>query len=580
METLTQTTKEKTEQQKTKTMNGANAVIQSLLNEDVEIIFGYPGGAIMPIYDAFYQNGSKLRHILTRHEQGATHSAQGYAKTSGKPGLVFATSGPGSTNLVTGLSNAMVDSTPLICITGQVHSHLLGFDAFQETDIIGISMPVTKWNYQVTRAEEIPVAIAKAFYIATSGRPGPVLLDITKDAQLQTIENFEYKKITKVSGYYPYPKLDMEKLREAANLINNARKPLILAGQGITISGAEEELETFANKTGIPVAATLFGLTVFPSRHPLFVGMLGMHGNYAPNIKTNEADLIIAIGMRFDDRVTGDTSRYAINAKVIHIEIDAAEIDKNIKTDVAVHADAKKALIKLNELVNKNNFEEWLAEFRKLDNTEIETIIEKDIHPVGEEIKMAEVVHEVSEQTKGEAIVVSDVGQNQMMAARYYKFSNPKSIVTSGGLGTMGFGLPAAIGAKLGKPEKQVVIFVGDGGFQMTIQELATAWHYKIPVKIILLNNSFLGMVRQWQQLFFDKRYACTIMTNPDFIKISEGFGLEAVKVTERKYLKKAVSRMLDAEGPYLLEVEVEKEGNVFPMVPAGASVSEILLKP
>ncbi|MEN8118944.1 MAG: biosynthetic-type acetolactate synthase large subunit [Bacteroidota bacterium] len=579
MATSTQTTKEKKEQKATKTINGADAVIQALLNEGVETIFGYPGGAIMPVYDSLYQNGSKLRHILTRHEQGATHSAQGYAKTSGKPGVVFATSGPGSTNLVTGLSNAMVDSTPIICITGQVHSHLLGFDAFQETDIVGISMPVTKWNYQVTKAEEIPEAIAKAFYIANSGRPGPVLIDITKDAQLQAIESYEPIKVTKVPSYYPYPKLDMEKLREAANLINNAKKPLILAGQGITISDAEEELKAFANKTGIPVAATLFGLTAFPSRHPLFVGMLGMHGNYAPNIKTNEADLIIAIGMRFDDRVTGDTSRYAINAKVIHIEIDEAEIDKIIKTDVAILSDAKKALIKLNELVQKNNFEEWLTEFRKFEETEIETVINLDIHPKGEEIKMAEVVHEVSEQTNGEAIAVTDVGQNQMMVARYYKFSNPKSIVTSGGLGTMGFGIPAAIGAQLGRPDRQTVIFVGDGGFQMTIQELATVWHYKIPIKIILLNNSCLGMVRQWQQLFFDQRYACTIMSNPDFIKISEGFGLEAKKITERKDLKNAVSKMLKTEGPYLLEVAVERIDNVFPMVPGGASVSEMMLK-
>lgn len=575
----TQTTKEKPKQQKTKTMTGADAVIQSLINESVETIFGYPGGAIMPIYDALYKNGKALRHILTRHEQGATHSAQGFAKTSGKTGVVFATSGPGATNLVTGLSNAMIDSTPMVCITGQVHSSLLGFDAFQETDIVGISMPVTKWNYQITNAEEIPEVIAKAFYIASSGRPGPVLIDITKDAQLAEIAGFEYKKVTKVASYYPYPKLDMEKVREAANLINNAKKPLILAGQGITISGAEEELKAFANKTGIPVAATIFGLTAFPSRHPLFVGMLGMHGNYAPNIKTNEADLIIAIGMRFDDRVTGDTSRYAINAKVVHIEIDAAEVDKNIKTDVAVISDAKKALIELNKLVLKNNFEEWLSEFRKLEDIEVKEVINLDIHPKGDEIKMAEVVHEVSEQTNGEAVAVSDVGQNQMMAARYYKYTKPKSIVTSGGLGTMGFGLPAAIGAKLGAPERQVVVFIGDGGFQMTIQELATAWQYKIPVKIVLLNNSFLGMVRQWQQLFFDKRYACTIMTNPDFIKITQGFGLEAEKIVERKDLKKAVSRMLAADGPYLLEVEVEKIDNVFPMVPSGASVSEMMLK-
>lgn len=575
----TQTTKEKPKQQQSKTMTGADAVIQSLINESVETIFGYPGGAIMPIYDALYKNGKGLRHILTRHEQGATHSAQGFAKTSGKTGVVFATSGPGATNLVTGLSNAMIDSTPMVCITGQVHSSLLGFDAFQETDIVGISMPVTKWNYQITKADEIPEIIAKAFYIASSGRPGPVLIDITKDAQLSAIESFEYNKVSKVPSYFPYPKLDMEKVREAVNLINNAKKPLILAGQGITISGAEEELKTFANKTGIPVAATLFGLTAFPSRHPLFVGMLGMHGNYAPNIKTNEADLIIAIGMRFDDRVTGDTSRYATNAKVIHIEIDASEVDKNIKTDVAVISDAKKALLKINELVLKNSFEEWLAEFRALKAIENEAVINLDIHPQGDEIKMAEVVHEVSEQTNGEAIAVSDVGQNQMMAARYYKFKKPKSIVTSGGLGTMGFGLPAAIGAKLGAPDRQVVVFIGDGGFQMTIQELATAWHYKIPVKIVLLNNSFLGMVRQWQQLFFDERYACTIMTNPDFIKITHGFGLEAEKVIERKDLKEAVARMLEADGPYLLEVEVEKIDNVFPMVPSGASVSEMMLK-
>ena len=575
----TQTTKEKPKQQSVKTLTGADAVIQSLIYEGVETIFGYPGGAIMPIYDALYKNGKGLKHILTRHEQGATHSAQGFAKTSGKPGVVFATSGPGATNLVTGLSNAMIDSTPMVCITGQVHSSLLGFDAFQETDIVGISMPVTKWNYQITKAEEIPEIIAKAFYIASSGRPGPVLIDITKDSQLSSIEPFEYKKVTKVPSYYPYPKLDMEKVREAVHLINNAKKPLILAGQGITISGAEEELKAFANKTGIPVAATLFGLTAFSSKHPLFVGMLGMHGNYAPNIKTNEADLIIAIGMRFDDRVTGDTSRYATNAKVIHIEIDAAEIDKNIKTDVAVISDAKKALIKINELVQKNSFEKWLAEFNELKDIEIEAVVNLDIHPQGDEIKMAEVVHEVSEQTNGEAVAVSDVGQNQMMAARYYKYTNPKSIVTSGGLGTMGFGLPAAIGAKLGAPERPVVVFIGDGGFQMTIQELATAWQYKIPIKVVLLNNSFLGMVRQWQQLFFDERYACTIMTNPDFIKITQGFGLEAEKVVERKNLKAAVARMLDSDGPYLLEVEVEKIDNVFPMIPSGAAVSEMMLK-
>ncbi|MCF6240145.1 MAG: biosynthetic-type acetolactate synthase large subunit [Bacteroidales bacterium] len=580
MATLTQTTKEKTAAPATQKVSGSDAVIRSLLAEGVDLVFGYPGGAIMPVYDSLYQNGKKIEHILTRHEQGAIHAAEAFAKISGKVGVVFATSGPGATNLVTGLSNAKIDSTPLVCITGQVTSNLLGFDAFQETDMIGISMPVTKWNYQITKAEEIPLAFAKAFYIACSGRPGPVLLDITKDALLSSIENFSYQKVERISGYYPYPKIDMEKVREAANLINNAKKPLILAGQGITISGAEKELETFVNKTGIPVAATLFGLTAFPSKHPLFVGMLGMHGNYAPNIKTNEADLIIAIGMRFDDRVTGDTSKYAKNAKVIHIDIDAAEIDKNIKTKVAVVSDAKKALEKLISLVQKNNFEEWLNEFKDLDKVEQDEIIAPNIAPKGKALRMAEVVHRVSEMTKGDPIVVTDVGQHQMMAARYYKFLKPKSIITSGGLGTMGFGLPAAVGAGIAGKDRGVILFVGDGGFQMTIQELATLWHYKIPVKIVLLNNNFLGMVRQWQQLFFDKRYACTTMHNPDFVKIAEGFGLKSRKVQERAELDGALSEMLDSDTAYLLVVEVEKEGNVFPMVPAGAAVSEMILKP
>ncbi len=580
MATLTQTIKEKTAVVNHKNVSGSEAVVQSLLAEGVDLIFGYPGGAIMPVYDALYQNGKKINHILTRHEQGAIHAAEAFAKISGKPGVVFATSGPGATNLVTGLSNAKIDSTPLVCVTGQVTSNLLGFDAFQETDMIGISMPVTKWAYQITKAEDIPEAFAKAFYIASSGRPGPVLLDITKDALLQTIESFKYEKVRRISGYYPYPKTDMEKIREAANLINNAKKPLILAGQGITISGAEKELEAFANKTGIPVASTLFGLTAFPSKHPLFVGMLGMHGNYAPNIKTNEADIIIAIGMRFDDRVTGDTSKYAIKAQVIHIDIDAAEIDKNIKTKVAIVSDAKKALEKLYSLVEKNNYEDWLNEFKELAKTEIDVIISPNIHPQSESLKMAEVVHQVSELTKGDPIIVTDVGQHQMMAARYYKFMKPNSIITSGGLGTMGFGLPAAIGAKFASKNRDVILFVGDGGFQMTIQELATAWHYKIPIKIVLLNNNFLGMVRQWQQLFFDKRYACTTMHNPDFVKIAEGFGLKAAKVDERKDLKNALSEMLASDTAYLLVVEVEKEGNVFPMVPSGAAVSDMILKP
>ncbi len=578
METKTEL-KEETKTESAKKIKGSEAVILSLLNEGVTTIFGYPGGAIMPIYDALYDYQDKIEHILVRHEQGATHMAQGYAKTSGKPGIVFATSGPGSTNLITGLSNAKIDSIPMVCITGQVPSHLLGFDAFQETDVVGISMPVTKWNYQVTKATEIAEVLAKAFYIASSGRPGPVLIDITKDAQNQMVE-FQYKKIQQVSGYFPNPKTNPEKIREAANLINNAKKPLILAGHGISIADAEDELATFVNKTGIPVGCTLWGLSSFPTRHPLYAGMLGMHGNYAPNIQTNEADLIIAIGMRFDDRVTGDTSRYAIKAKVIHIDIDQAEIDKNIKADVAIIADAKKALLQLIPLVKTNAHDEWLEEFKKLEAIEYEKIIEKDIHPKSGQIKMAEVIHQVSERTKGEAIVVTDVGQHQMMAARYYQFAHTKSIITSGGLGTMGFGVPAAFGAAMGQDKRPVVVFVGDGGIQMTIQELATIWQHKRPVKIVLLNNGFLGMVRQWQQLFHERRYSFTTLVNPDFQMIAKGNGIEAHKINERDDLKTAIDKMFNFDGPYLLEVEVEQEDNVFPMVPSGASVSDIILEP
>jgi acetolactate synthase I/II/III large subunit len=578
METKTEI-KEDKKTETTHKIRGAEAVILSLLNEGVDTIFGYPGGAIMPVYDALYDYSDKINHILARHEQGATHMAQGYTKASGKTGVVFATSGPGSTNLITGLSNARIDSIPMVCITGQVTSNLLGFDAFQEVDVVGISMPVTKWNYQVTKAQEIPDVLAKAFYIANSGRPGPVLIDITKDAQNKIID-FQYNKVKQVSGYFPNPKIKLEKIREAANLINNAKKPLILAGHGINISNAESELLDFVNKTGIPVGCTLLGLSSFPTKHPLYVGMLGMHGNYAPNILTNEADLIIAIGMRFDDRVTGDTSRYAIKAKVIHIDIDPAEIDKNIKTTVAILADAKKALSGLLPMVCSNAHTEWINEFKKLDTIEFEKIIHNDIHPDSPKIKMAEVVHMISEKTKGEAIVVTDVGQQQMMAARYYKFAQPKSMITSGGLGTMGFGVPAAFGATMGQNERPVVLFVGDGGIQMTIQELATIWQHKKPVKIILLNNNFLGMVRQWQQLFHDRRYSFTTLTNPNFQILSKGFGIESNKVNKRENLKDAIDIMFNFEGPYLLEVEVEQEDNVFPMVPAGASVSDIMLEP
>jgi acetolactate synthase-1/2/3 large subunit len=578
METKTEI-KEDKKMETTQKIKGSEAVILSLLNEGVDTIFGYPGGAIMPIYDALYDYRDKVNHILVRHEQGATHMAQGYAKTSGKTGVVFATSGPGSTNLITGIANAKIDSIPIVCITGQVSSHLLGFDAFQETDVVGISMPVTKWNYQVTKAEEIPDVLAKAFYIANSGRPGPVLIDITKDAQNKIID-FEYKKRHQVSGYFPNPKLRIDKVREAANLINNAKKPLILAGHGVSISGAEEELMNLANKSGIPVGCTLLGLSCFPTKHPLYVGMLGMHGNYAPNILTNEADLIIAIGMRFDDRVTGDTSRYAIKAKVIHIDIDNAEIDKNIKTTVAILADAKIALNEILPLICENAHKEWINEFKKLEAIEIEKIIQHDIHPETPQIKMAEVVHLVSEKTKGEAIVITDVGQQQMMAARYYKFARTKSMITSGGLGTMGFGVPAAFGAAMGQSEQPVVLFVGDGGIQMTIQELATIWQHKKPVKIVLLNNNFLGMVRQWQQLFHDRRYSFTDMTNPNFQILAKGFGIESSKVNKREELNQSIDKMLNFDGPYLLEVEVEQEDNVFPMVPAGASVSDVMLGP
>ncbi len=570
------------EEKKTETaqnIKGSEAVILSLLNEGVDTIFGYPGGAIMPIYDALYDYQDKIKHILVRHEQGATHMAVGYSKAAGKVGVVFATSGPGATNLITGIANAKIDSIPMVCITGQVSSHLLGFDAFQETDVVGISMPVTKWNYQITKAKEIPEVLAKAFYIANSGRPGPVLIDITKDAQNQLID-YQYKKVKQVSGYFPNPKTNPERIREAANLINNAKKPFILAGHGINIANAEEELLAFVNKTGIPVGCTLWGLSSFPTRHPLYVGMLGMHGNYAPNIQTNEADLIIAIGMRFDDRVTGDTSRYALKAKVIHIEIDQAEIDKNIKTDVAIISDAKKALQQLIPLVKLSAHDEWLEEFKKLEAIEFDKIIHKDIHPKTGEIKMAEAVHQVSEISKGEAIVLTDVGQHQMMAARYYQFAQTKSMITSGGLGTMGFGVPAAFGAAMGQDKRPVVVFVGDGGIQMTIQELATIWQHNKPVKIVLLNNGFLGMVRQWQQLFHERRYSFTTLTNPDFQIVAKGNGIESAKIDKREDLKNAIEAMFSFDGPYLLEIIVEQEDNVFPMVPAGASVSDIILEP
>lgn len=559
-------------------ISGSQALLECLIAENVDTIFGYPGGAIMPVYDALYDYADRLSHILVRHEQGAIHAAQGFARVSGRPGIVFATSGPGATNLVTGLADALIDSTPLVCITGQVFAHLLGTDAFQEIDVVNTTIPVTKWNVQVTEAKDIASAVAKAFHIATTGRPGPVLIDITKNAQNELFEFAEYKKCTGIRTYRPKPTLQVTEVEAAAELINQAKKPYILAGQGILLSNASEELLAFSEKTGIPVASTLLGLGAFPTNHPNYVGYLGMHGNYAPNINTNECDVLIAIGMRFDDRVTGNVSKYAKQAKVIHIEIDKAEINKIIKADVAVHADAKEALTLLTSMAEPASHKSWIQSFRDLNKKEYDKVIYPEFNSTGE-IKMAEVVNQLSQKTKGEAILVTDVGQHQMVASRYYEFKNPRTNVTSGGAGTMGFALPAAMGAKLAIPHKQVVAVIGDGGYQMTVQELGTIMQYKIPVKILVLNNNFLGMVRQWQQLFHAKRYSFTEMTNPNFVKIAEAYSIPARKVDQREDLSAALQEMLDSETSYFLEVVVGKEDNVFPMVPAGAGVSEIILE-
>lgn len=565
-------------QKPTQTMSGAQAVVQALIDEGTDLLFGYPGGAIMPVYDALYDVEDRLNHVLTRHEQGATHAAQGYARATGKVGVCMATSGPGATNLITGIADAQIDSTPLVCITGQVHSHLLGTDAFQETDVVGISMPVTKWNFQVTKAEEIPMAIAKAFYIARSGRPGPVLVDITKDAQFEQLEYSQYS-FKGLRSYQPKSRLNMQKVAEAAELINAAKKPFVLFGQGVLLSQAEEAFKAFIEKAGIPSAWTIMGASALDSDHYLNVGMLGMHGNYAPNKLTNECDVLIAVGMRFDDRVTGDLSRYAKQAKVVHLEIDPAEIDKNVKTDVAVLGDAKEALLALTGLVDENKHESWLAEFRKLEQEEFAMVVKDELTPSSKELTMGEVMRTINQCTDGQAIVVTDVGQHQMIACRYAKFKQSKSLITSGGLGTMGFCLPAAIGAKMGHPNREVVAVIGDGGFQMTIQELGTIFQSKTPVKIVVLNNEFLGMVRQWQDLFFDKRYASTTMVNPDFQTIVKGYHIQTREVRERSELESAVKEMLNSTESFFLEVKVGRENNVFPMVPTGASVSEIRLK-
>ena len=561
----------------TNKISGAEAVIRCLLAEGIDLIYGYPGGAIMPVYDELYKFKDQLQHVLVRHEQGATHAAQGYARATGKVGVAIATSGPGATNLVTGIADAQIDSTSMVCITGQVGKHLLGSDAFQETDIIGISTPVTKWNYQITEASEIPEIMAKAFFIARSGRPGPVLIDITKNAQFDEIE-FSYKKCTSIRSYNPKPTLNLEKVVAAAEIINSAKKPFILFGQGVILSQAEAELKALVEKSGIPAAWTILGLSALPTAHPLNVGMLGMHGNYGPNVLTNECDVLIALGMRFDDRVTGNLATYAKQAKVIHFEIDPAEVDKNVKTTVAVLADLKEALIALLPLIESNSHESWHNEFKKKYEIELEAVINEELQPKKEGISMGETIEMINKHSKGDAIMVSDVGQHQMFACRYAKFNSTKSSVTSGGLGTMGFALPAAIGAKMGMPEREVVAIIGDGGFQMTIQELGTIFQTKVPVKIVVLNNEFLGMVRQWQQLFFDKRYASTEMVNPNFTAIAEGYYIKAKKVTKREDLDAAVAEMMASKESYFLEVMVEKENNVFPMIPTGASVSEIRL--
>ena len=558
-------------------ISGSEAIVRCLIAEGVNTIYGYPGGAIMPVYDELFKFQNEIQHVLTRHEQGATHAAQGYARASGKVGVAIATSGPGATNLITGIADAQIDSTPMICITGQVGSHLLGTDAFQETDIIGISTPVTKWNHQITKASEIPEVMAKAFYIARTGRPGPIVIDITKDAQFEMFD-FSYEKCTGIRSYIPVPETKPNTLKTAAKLINAAKKPLIIWGQGVILSEAESELKAVIEKTGIPSAWTIMGASAIATSHPLNMGMVGMHGNYAPNVLTNECDVLIAIGMRFDDRVTGKLETYAKQAKVIHFEIDPAEVDKNVKTEVAILGDAKNSLQALLPLLNKNEHGKWLKKFKDLYTIEYEKVINNDLFPTKEGITMGEVIKEINKQSKGQAAIVSDVGQHQMIACRYAEFNVTKSNITSGGLGTMGFALPAAIGAKMAVPEREVVAIIGDGGYQMTIQELGTIFQTKVPVKIVVLNNDFLGMVRQWQQLFFDKRYASTEIENPDFIAIAKGYSINARKVTKRKDIASAVEEMMTSKAAYFLEVSVEKEDNVFPMIPTGASVSEIRL--
>ncbi len=559
------------------TITGAEALMRSLEHNGVKTIFGYPGGSIMPVFDALYDHKDSLNHILVRHEQGAAHAAEGFARVSGEVGVCLVTSGPGATNTVTGIADAMIDSTPIVVIAGQVGTAFLGTDAFQEVDLVGITQPISKWSYQIRRAEDVAWAVARAFYIAKSGRPGPVVLDFAKNAQVETTE-YEPLAVDFIRSYVPVPDTDPQSLEEAAALINGAKKPLVLVGQGVELGNAQDELLKLVEKADLPCGCTLLGLSAIPSEHRLNKGMLGMHGNLGPNVKTNESDVIIAVGMRFDDRVTGNLATYAKQAKIIHLDIDSSEINKNVKVDVAVLGNCKQTLAQLIELVTPNEHKEWVDSFAEYEKTENEQVIEKEIHPTSGPLKMGEVVRAVSEATSHQAILVTDVGQNQMMSARYFKYSQHRSIVTSGGLGTMGFGLPAAIGATFGRPDRTVCVFIGDGGLQMSIHEFGTIMEQESPVKIILLNNNFLGNVRQWQAMFFHHRYSFTPMMNPDYVKIASAYHIPGESVFRREDLKKAIERMLNTDGPYLLEVGVIEEGNVLPMTPPGGSVNEMLL--
>lgn len=561
-------------------ITGAEALLRSIEAEGADTVFGYPGGAIIPVFDRLYDHKDKLRHILVRHEQGATHAAQGYARVSGKTGVVFVTSGPGATNVITGLSDAMMDSTPLVVITGQVSSESLGSDAFQETDVIGITQPVTKWSHQIRNAEEIAWAVSRAFYIASTGRPGPVVLDFAKNAQNELIEWTEYKKCKFIRSYIPYPEVDEEEVAEVADIINKAERPLIISGHGVMIAEAEQELIALAEKADIPVSTTLLGLSTIPTSHKLNKGMLGMHGNVAPNMATNRCDVLIAIGMRFDDRVTGDVKEFAKQSKIVHIDIDESEFNKNIKADATILGDAKSVLEKLLPKVKEAKHTQWLASFVDDEQLEQEKVINKEVFPQDGDLKMGEVVYKVSKAAGDNAILVTDVGQNQMMSSRYFQYSVPKSIVTSGGLGTMGFGLPAAIGSKIGAPERPVCFFVGDGGIQMTIEELGVILQYGVAVKIIILNNNFLGMVRQWQDIFYNKRYSETPMINPDFVALAKAYGIKAEDVLKREDLDGAINRMMTCDGAYVLNVNIETEGYVFPMVPAGSTMINTILAP